>query len=264
MKRVMGQGDLDQELREKGGRGDKKQRENGSKIEIGDWVKVKPGRISGRLTKFRGPYKVKEVQESFIVLENGEKWNMCRVALYERGNAGNVVRGDDAGRLKCSGFMLMDDGELLCREEKERSTWSGTEERSKRIRSVRQRAPPKHHGVFCYPPVLAQGYGYMDLEESPHLLLRSTGTLCPREPYALLGASLISRALKSAPRCPAAFPHLLLRSTGTLSQGTLCLAGGWSHLAGAQKRATVPRSVPVYTSQRPTGGRAGQPLMVMR
>ncbi|KAJ1214795.1 hypothetical protein NDU88_002406 [Pleurodeles waltl] len=90
MKNVMS-GDLAKEQREKGSSGGQKQREKGSRIKTGDWVKVKPARISGGLTKFRGPYKVKEVHESFIVLENGEKWNTRRVALYGKEKDGCMV-----------------------------------------------------------------------------------------------------------------------------------------------------------------------------
>lgn len=53
-------------------------------IAVGDLVKVKPGRVRKGLSKFRGPYKVKNVFSHYIVLENNERWNLRRVALYQK------------------------------------------------------------------------------------------------------------------------------------------------------------------------------------
>ncbi|KAJ1124138.1 hypothetical protein NDU88_002600, partial [Pleurodeles waltl] len=64
---------------------------------------------------------------------NGEKWNTRRVALYGKEKDGCMVEREDANRLKCSGFMLMDYRELLGSAENERGAErgaiSGTEER---------------------------------------------------------------------------------------------------------------------------------------
>ncbi|KAJ1126458.1 hypothetical protein NDU88_004865 [Pleurodeles waltl] len=81
---------------------------SGVKIEVGYLVKVKPGHVEGGLTKFRSPFKIKEVPDEFVVLENGERWNLGRVSLYEKENGGK--KNDDKG---CSVFMMMEDGDVL-------------------------------------------------------------------------------------------------------------------------------------------------------
>lgn len=50
----------------------------------GDLVKVRSGRVSKGLSKFRGPFRVKCVYPQFVVLDNDERWNLRRVALYQR------------------------------------------------------------------------------------------------------------------------------------------------------------------------------------
>ncbi|KAJ1173001.1 hypothetical protein NDU88_004843 [Pleurodeles waltl] len=76
-------------------------------MEVGDWVKVKSGRIQGGLTKFKGPFRVQRVGAFFVVLENVERWNFRNVAFYQRnGMAKENVEG-------CSGMMFMDDDEVV-------------------------------------------------------------------------------------------------------------------------------------------------------
>ncbi|KAJ1146747.1 hypothetical protein NDU88_013007 [Pleurodeles waltl] len=83
-------------------------------IRKGDGVKV---RINmGMWKKFRGPFKVKEVHCFFVILENGEKWNLRRVAKF--GGASSVRMDEDQHSADkqssktadgCSSYMLMDD-----------------------------------------------------------------------------------------------------------------------------------------------------------
>ncbi|KAJ1143938.1 hypothetical protein NDU88_010240 [Pleurodeles waltl] len=90
-------------------------------IRTGDWVKV---RINmGMWKKFRGPLKVKEVHRFFVILENGEKWNLRRVAKF--GGASSVRMDEDQHSADehssktadgCSSYMLMDDDDLIHRD----------------------------------------------------------------------------------------------------------------------------------------------------
>ncbi|KAJ1120452.1 hypothetical protein NDU88_008617 [Pleurodeles waltl] len=52
-------------------------------VKVGDWAKVKSGRIQGGLTKFKGPVRVRQVGTHFVILENG--------AMFMSG--GEVVSG---------------------------------------------------------------------------------------------------------------------------------------------------------------------------
>ncbi|KAJ1213333.1 hypothetical protein NDU88_000971 [Pleurodeles waltl] len=90
---------------------------NLSRIQKGDWVKVRAK--VGMWQKFRGPFKVKEVHRFFVVLENGEKWNLRKVAKYcdanselvgEKNGFANVQSSSEYG---CSSYMLMDDDVLI-------------------------------------------------------------------------------------------------------------------------------------------------------
>ncbi|KAJ1091717.1 hypothetical protein NDU88_004834 [Pleurodeles waltl] len=90
-------------------------------IRKGDWVKV---RINmGMLKKFRGPFKEKEVHHFIFILENGEKWNLRRVAKF--GGASSVQMDEDQHSADehssktadgCSSYMLMDDDDLIHRD----------------------------------------------------------------------------------------------------------------------------------------------------
>ncbi|KAJ1177846.1 hypothetical protein NDU88_003098 [Pleurodeles waltl] len=81
----------------------------GLRVEVGDWVKVKSGRVQGGLTKFRGPFRVQRIGTYFVILENGERWNFRNVALYQKNG---VFEGN--GGEGCSGMMLMgDDDEVV-------------------------------------------------------------------------------------------------------------------------------------------------------
>ncbi|KAJ1193071.1 hypothetical protein NDU88_002377 [Pleurodeles waltl] len=87
-------------------------------IRKGDWVKVKIN--MGMWKKFRGPFKAKEVHRFFVILENGEKWNLRRVAKF--GGASSVQMDEDQHSADehsskvadgCSSYMLMDDDDLI-------------------------------------------------------------------------------------------------------------------------------------------------------
>ncbi|KAJ1090026.1 hypothetical protein NDU88_003166 [Pleurodeles waltl] len=78
------------------------------RVEVGDWVKVKSGRIQGGLTKFRGPFRVRRVGTFFVILDNGERWNLRNVALYQT-NGGCIEKVDES----CSGLMFMRDDEVI-------------------------------------------------------------------------------------------------------------------------------------------------------
>ncbi|KAJ1101437.1 hypothetical protein NDU88_006505 [Pleurodeles waltl] len=88
------------------------------KIRKGDWVKVKVK--AGMWNKFRGPFRVREVHPLFVVLENGEKWNLRRVAKFGEANSEQrreeerIVKSQN-GNMESSGnsFMLMDDSDLV-------------------------------------------------------------------------------------------------------------------------------------------------------
>ncbi|KAJ1122408.1 hypothetical protein NDU88_000895 [Pleurodeles waltl] len=83
----------------------------GERMKVGDLVKVKSRYIEGGLTKFRGPFKVRSVQGWVVTLENGERWNMWRVALYERGSSdvAKALGSSNKEVLKsCGGFMMKD------------------------------------------------------------------------------------------------------------------------------------------------------------
>ncbi|KAJ1083346.1 hypothetical protein NDU88_003505 [Pleurodeles waltl] len=83
-------------------------RKHSNKIVPGDWVKIKSGRCIGGLNKFRGPFKVKDIGRWHVVLENGEKWNLGRVARFG-------VQGSKYGtqRSECEGSMLLEDEGVL-------------------------------------------------------------------------------------------------------------------------------------------------------
>ncbi|KAJ1207589.1 hypothetical protein NDU88_002980 [Pleurodeles waltl] len=82
------------------------------RVKVGDWVKVKSGRIQGGLTKFRGPFRVQRVGTYFVILENGERWNLRNVALYQKNGMidGMIDKEFDEG---CSGMMFMNDDEVV-------------------------------------------------------------------------------------------------------------------------------------------------------
>ncbi|KAJ1101277.1 hypothetical protein NDU88_006349 [Pleurodeles waltl] len=78
------------------------------RVEAGNWVKVKSGRIQGGLTKFRCPFRVKRVGAFFVILENGERLNFRTVALYQK--SGMSKENVDEG---CSGMVFMGDDEIV-------------------------------------------------------------------------------------------------------------------------------------------------------
>ncbi|KAJ1082210.1 hypothetical protein NDU88_002378 [Pleurodeles waltl] len=81
------------------------------RVEVGEWVKVKSGKMQGGLTKFRGPFRVQRVGAFFVILENGERWNFRNVALYQKSSMfeGNIDEGS-------SGMMFMDDDDEVVSE----------------------------------------------------------------------------------------------------------------------------------------------------
>ena len=75
-----------------------------NRIEVGDLVKVKTGRICRGFSKFKGPYRVREKHRFHVVLENEQRWNLRRVALYEKGE-----RNVSQECVKSSGYMYPDE-----------------------------------------------------------------------------------------------------------------------------------------------------------
>ncbi|KAJ1091019.1 hypothetical protein NDU88_004147 [Pleurodeles waltl] len=86
--------------------------EKKSDVVVGDWVKIKRGRLSGGLSKCMGPFKVRQACKEYVVLENGNKWNRRRVALYQKGNDRDVKLMHDVS--DGNNFMMMSDEELGC------------------------------------------------------------------------------------------------------------------------------------------------------
>lgn len=81
---------------------------------MGDLVKVKPGRSVRFLSKFRGPFKVKAVGGNWVKLENGQTWNLRRVALYcKLKDASGVLVESDGSSDASSPWLLMSDQEFL-------------------------------------------------------------------------------------------------------------------------------------------------------
>ncbi|KAJ1110805.1 hypothetical protein NDU88_008151 [Pleurodeles waltl] len=84
------------------------------RIKPDDWVKVKSGRVKRGVSKFLGPFRVLEVHKWHVVLSNGQRWNLRRVAKFA--SDWNEGRSGDG----CSGFILMGDddvGEARVREQ---------------------------------------------------------------------------------------------------------------------------------------------------
>ncbi|KAJ1190839.1 hypothetical protein NDU88_000158 [Pleurodeles waltl] len=81
----------------------------------GDLVKIRTGCTGNGFMKFRGPYVVRDVHEFHVVLENGERWNKRRVALYSRSNGDGKRKVDSEGwdPDENSSFLLMSDEDLL-------------------------------------------------------------------------------------------------------------------------------------------------------
>ncbi|KAJ1161768.1 hypothetical protein NDU88_002249 [Pleurodeles waltl] len=89
-----------------------------NRIRKGDWVKIKVN--IGMWKKFCGPFKVREVHRFFVVLENGERWNLRKAAKYGDANSVQVGEKDCFANVQssseengCSSYMLMDDDSLI-------------------------------------------------------------------------------------------------------------------------------------------------------
>ncbi|KAJ1141051.1 hypothetical protein NDU88_007388 [Pleurodeles waltl] len=78
------------------------------RVEVVDWVKMKSGRIQGGLSMFKGPFRIRQVGTHYVILENGDRWNLRNVAIYQKG--GTTDKKFDEG---CSGAMFINDDEVL-------------------------------------------------------------------------------------------------------------------------------------------------------
>ncbi|KAJ1097202.1 hypothetical protein NDU88_002327 [Pleurodeles waltl] len=89
----------------------------GNKIQKGDWVKIKL--TSGMWSKFCGLFKVTDVQRFYVILENGEKWNLRRVAWYGSASMVDPELVDHDGEVYggCSSYMMRDDESFMQEEE---------------------------------------------------------------------------------------------------------------------------------------------------
>ena len=71
----------------------------GDKIHTGDLVKIKSAQNIAGFSKFMGPFEVSKVYEHYVILNNGQKWNRRRVALYSKGvknsKAGELMQSSD-------------------------------------------------------------------------------------------------------------------------------------------------------------------------